>query len=370
MSLNLSDIKTKRREIVAEQSRGNLWRPGKGSNRIRLSTWESPVTGKTEFFREIWMHQSGKGQPVHVCGNSPDRTGVRSGKCQHCDQYNAIVAGEGKQKAQPFKVKKRFVFVCVPVEKMDAPFTARKPFQFAAAQLVGDAIIKIVSDCDEVKNVNDYFGSRGLDFRINFDPDAPPVAMYSVKVLPKIKSDDLDPALFAQVTAIDPFGDDAHEPPWYLEAQGKEAKAVTEDGEPLAPPVETAPKAAPPAASVAAPAPAAVTQPAVNPKFLTLDQAKALLAQPGLEGWKASTDPDGDAYFIAPNGKDTQYDAPTPTLAPKVKKAPPAPPPEAAPSGKVLTPEAQMAARGMKPAQTPPAQEPDDSKDNPGPDEG
>jgi hypothetical protein len=342
MALNLSDIKTKRREIEAAQSRGNVWRPGKGNNRVRLAVWDSPVTGKTEFFREVWIHQAGKGSPAYVCGNSPSRDGTRSGKCPHCEQYDAIVAAEGKVKAQPFKVKKRYYFVCVPVEKMDQPFKARRAFQFAAAQVVGDAIIKTVSECDEVANVNDYFGTRGLDFKITFDPDAPPANMYGVKVMPQPKSEVLDPALFQQALALDPFADDACEPAWYLEAQGKEAKPQNDD--------EAPPPAAAPAAAVA---PSAVTAAAPPSKFMTLDQAKAHIAQPGLEGWKAATDPDGDAYFIAPDGK-TQYEAPV-AAPPPAKKAPPV--------GNPATPEAQMVARGMKPSAPEAPVPPKDSDD-------
>lgn len=365
MGLNIADIRQERVAVQAEQQRGNVWKPGKGGNRVRLASWTSPVTGKFEWRRLVWIHQNGKGAPIFICGNSPARTGERRQGCVHCEQYEAVRAAEGAKKAAPFKSKKRYNMICVPLEKQDQPFKSRKAFLFPAAQMVGDAVLALLSAGDEVADVNDYFGPNGLDFKIMFDPDAPPVSMYGVKVLPKNPAKELgialDPALFSQaaLNALDPYQNDTLEPGWYLEAQGKTAGPVTDDDvPPPAAPVQSVstpkPVAAPtPAPAVAQAAPAAVpaaTQAPVQPGFLSLDAAKAHVAQPGLEGWKVATDPDGDAYFIGPDGKTTQYEAPpVPVAAPPKKKAPPPPPGESTPPGNFSTPEAQMAARGMKP---------------------
>lgn len=369
MALNLSDITNKRREIQAEQARGNDWRPGKGSNRFRFATWDSKITGKTEFFREIWIHQAGKGAPVFVCNASKARTGEKRNACPHCEQYEAVRKAESREKAQPFKSKKRFVFLGVPTEKMDQPFKSRKVFPFVAAQLVGDAVLAIVAACDEVADVNDYFGPNGLDMKITFDPDAPPASMYSVKVLPKNPakgmSEPMDPALFKDISKMDPYADDLREPAWFLEAQGIPVTAIVEDdavAEASASPAPINRAAAP-----ANPQGGAVVTPgnqAPVGKFLTPEKAKALIdARPDLKGWTVGVDPDGDAYFISPT-RETQYGIPAPiAVTPPAAPTPPAPPAKVTLSGNFETPEAQMAARGMKPAETIKQPPPDDSKD-------
>jgi hypothetical protein len=225
--LDLKRLRKQRAEIAQRSGRGNFWKTGPGTNIVRLMLWNSAQTGNFEFFRPITMHQE-RGTPPVICGRSVARDGRAGSDCDKCDHADAVRQEDGREAASGFKAKIRYVLNVVPLVKGDEKFKQRRVYPYWAPKILGEQIIKIISDCDECESADDYFGPKGLDFKITYNPKAAPVAMYSVKVLPKVKSEELDPALFKKFTDL--YEDDALEPAWYLAEKGPaEDKPEPED---------------------------------------------------------------------------------------------------------------------------------------------
>ena len=244
--MGLSDIREMRKRIAAGNNRGNFWKPGKGTNLVRLIMWPSPVTGKNdEFVRQIHMHQQ-RGTPPSICGRSLARDKRKSEDCEKCDVYSEIFASDGREAAGEYKAKERYVFLVVPLMKGDEVFKQRKPVPFWSAKTLGEAMVNIIGDCDEVEKSSEYFGPKGLNFKITFDPTAAPVAMYSVKVLPKARSEELDSDCFTPIQDL--YAADSLEPQWFLDQMAEGAADEPQEETPVSAPepkAKAAPKPAP-----------------------------------------------------------------------------------------------------------------------------
>lgn len=349
--LNLDRVRKNRDDRKARDAKGNggYWKCGPGVNRVRLVLFQSSVTGNEEYCREFKYHQEQGGQPT-ICGKSPDRFGNESDECPECDRAKAVYEDEGKDGAKGMWARDRTAFLIVPLEKASKPFKNPKLYPFWAAKSVAAAIDGILADCDEVADVRDYFGPEGLDFKITFNPKASPMEMYQTKVMPKVKSESLDPAIFADAPEKDLYRDDSLEPVGWVDpgttpppvGGGSADDGASEEAETPAPSKKKAPKPKKKAAaSDRPPEPGTPNEDSGN-----YDEANAqqYLAYYGFEGYTLTDpedDPDGEVCFINPEG-DMAWEAPTPT------------------------PEQEAQARGMTPNKRQPNPPAEDGEDDAG----
>ena len=155
MGLNIKDLRKQRAAIKERQGGGDYFKPGTGTNRVRLALWDSAVLGgKTVYFRERKLHQQ-RGAPPVACDRSPARTGEIRGECVRCDHYSEVYEQEGRDPASGYKAKTRFEFVVVPIEKGDKPFGKPRLLTWSAAQTIGTAIVDLIADGDECENPNE-----------------------------------------------------------------------------------------------------------------------------------------------------------------------------------------------------------------------
>lgn len=218
MALDLDRIRQRQRET--QPANGNFWKPKKGKNYIRVYKFTHVVTDKDVAAGLFTKEQLGKkiedlDRPITVSYGvgKNNRPVLTTPEIQA--KYDTLSASK-KKEDQAFAEKiKPNVRYCLNIVDMSEAQPKLRVFQ-ASKGLYNDIFDKVT---DEDEYGEKILGSTGRDFRITYNPDAPPVDKYEVIVRSQDKSVGLDPALQEKVVdfysedgfAKLGFGDDAAE---------------------------------------------------------------------------------------------------------------------------------------------------------------
>lgn len=239
-------------------SSANWWKPEAGVNHVRIFAFNRADKAEGDedrgcYHRPLRVHTPPNQKPT-ICGFSITRDGRQEkGRCPECDEVDRIRKEKGwrfvkgkKQNDDPagrISARNRIAFLVCPIRVGGeiVPAEEHSIKVWWAASTAGEAILAKIADEDVIPDPSAVFGVNGLNFKVQYDPNAAAQDMYRVEVLSADKSVALDPALQAQAQALDLYADDGLEPAWFLDA--KPAKAAPAP----APAPAAAPRRAPPA---------------------------------------------------------------------------------------------------------------------------
>jgi hypothetical protein len=207
-------------------SNANWWKPSPGNNVVRLFAFNHD--GEGEFFRELRMHQPPKGKP-QPCGKNTASNGETRSECSLCDEARRIEQERGRDAASRFRARTRYAFIVVPIRDGGnlVPAEDRKPKVWQASKTVGEKILDCVCDDDIVDDPAEFFGCKGLNVKIKYDPDAKGADMYATSVLQAAKAKTLAGTLQDEAQKMDLFADMSLEPEWFV-AEGGAATTSSE----------------------------------------------------------------------------------------------------------------------------------------------